>query len=404
MRGDVHRDLRDDRLCEPDKLMYKYDGFIQTLYNDWQQIDMIVSRDCTLRCSYCYLHKSQDKTYDMDAIVASLDRVLASCDKKGVVLGFYPEPWVNIGRSNELIKRSVKTLLGHPKYTSNYMLMLGTNGVNLQKKIPIIEHLKEHLSIGVTLDGVKEQHDMYRLFDDGRGSWDIVRANIAKYQDEYNIRSTKVTLGPETLKYAYESTLFLWDEMKLLDVNMNVVFEDLWGKDKAKYLDLFEEQLSKLYDDIVRNGRWKSQFTGLLGVRNIPLSQLDTELPSMNRSFCGAVQMRSIDVDGGLYPCFRLSPYSLKEDKTFRIRDGAEQMRSLALLNNFDAVSEQCRDCPLLMACAMCVGGAYEEKQSLFWRTTNHCEFLKLQYKYSRKLHNAMNPGEEIPDLLEAKA
>jgi radical SAM peptide maturase (CXXX-repeat target family) len=381
--------------------MIRYDNFEQSPYNDWLEIDIIVSRDCTLRCTYCYLHKNKESSYDIDNIIKSLDKLLSECDTEGVVLSFYPEPWVDVERSNELIKRSVRSLLKYPKFSTNYMIMLGTNGVKLDEKIPMIEHLNHHLSLNVTIDGTKEPHDMYRLFSDGRGSWEIVKNNIKKYKEKYRINGTKVTLGPDTLKFIYDSTLFLWDEMNFSDINMNVVFEDLWKSKLEKSLEIFEEQLSKLTDEIIRNKRWKTNFNGLLATRNIPFLQLSKLDKLSNKTYCGATKMRSIDVDGSVYPCFRLSPYSMKEDKSFSLDIKNERLRSLSLLDNFDTSPKKCRECPLLSSCAMCVGGAYEEKHSLFWRTTYHCEFQKLQYKYSRKLYNIMNPDEQIEDFLE---
>ena len=381
--------------------MITYNNFLDSPFNNWQQIDIIVSRDCTLRCTYCYLHKNKESTYDMDAIINGLDTILSTCDTEGVVLSFYPEPWVNIERTNELILRSLETLVKYPKFASNFMIMLGTNGVNLHKQIPVLEHLLERLSINVTIDGVKEQHDMYRVFPDGSPSWEIVKKNILDNQEKYNIYSTKVTLGPDTLKYIYESSLFLWDEMNMTDINMNVVFEDVW-KNENESLEIFEDQLNKLFNDVVKNERWTHQYVGLLGSRNIPSFQLYNEGHLKdnysNKTYCGAAVMRSIDTDGMIYPCFRMSPYSIADNKQFNINN-SESKRSLKLINNLDASLPKCDKCPLLTACPMCVGGAYEESNSLFWRTTHHCNFQKLQYCYSVKLHNIMNPSEQIQPL-----
>jgi radical SAM protein with 4Fe4S-binding SPASM domain len=344
------------------------------------------------------LHKNKETFYDMDAIIDGLDNVLSKCDKAGVVLSFYPEPWININRTNELVSRSLELLTKYPRFISHFMIMMGTNGVNLHKPIPILEHVRERLSLNVTLDGIKEMHDMYRVFPDGSPSWEIVKNNIKTYQNKYSIYSTKVTIGPEALKYMYDSVIFLWDEMNMVDVNMNIVFEDVWTDEMAS-LELFENQLQKLYNEIIKNERWKTQYVGLLGSRNIPLSQIvDDRKDENNRIYCGATQMRSIDTDGKIYPCFRLSPYSLKEDKKFNI-NGSEFERSLKVVNNFDTSPSKCRHCPLITSCSMCVGGAYEEKASLFWRTTNHCNFQKLQYKYSLMLYNAINPDKPIKML-----
>jgi len=39
----------------------------------------------------------------------------------------------------------------------------------------------------------------------------------------------------------------------------------------------------------------------------------------------------------------------------------------------------------------MCVGGVVEESGSLYWRTTHHCDFQKIQAKYAMKLHEEIN-------------
>lgn len=378
--------------------MIRYENYIDSI-SDWQQIDIIVSRDCTLRCSYCYLQKSKDEFYDLPTIIKSLDDTLTEAENKGedgIVIGLYPEPWANMERSNELLLNIAKTILKHPKYISNYMIMLGTNGVLLDKQIPMIEKLIDKISIAVTLDGIKEQHDMYRIFEDGSPSWNIIKNNILKYQKKYNIYATKVTLGPDTIKYIYESTLFLWDEMNFKDINMNVVFEDLWGDRLDECLKLFEEQLILLLEDIIKNKRWENQkFNGLFGTRNIPGSLIFDDMHeghkiSIAKPYCGASVMRSIDNDGSVYPCFRLSPYSLQGDTSFNVKNN-ERERALKVLNTFDAVPDKCRDCDLLGQCPMCVGGAYEEYNSIFARTTYHCEFQKLMAKYSYKLYKIIN-------------
>jgi radical SAM protein with 4Fe4S-binding SPASM domain len=376
--------------------MIQYNSFLESPFNDWQEIDIIVSRDCSLRCTYCYLQKNKDLVYDMDAVIRGVESIIDEADKNnkpGIVLSFYPEPWVNIPRTNELIKRSLEAVYKNGRFISDYMLMLGTNGVNLHKPIPILKNLKDHLSVAVTLDGIKEQHDLYRVFPDGSPSWDIVKNNMLTYRDEFNIQSTKVTLGPDTIKYLYESSLFLWDEMGIGDINMNVVFEDLWGVDVNEFLHVFEEQLTLLSDDIIANRRWeKMQYQGILGSRHIPQNLLGGEInPSaISRTYCGAASMRSVDSDGEIYPCFRLSPYATHENKKYAIKN-KEISRSLRLLNNFDAVPNKCRTCELLSNCAMCVGGVIDEVDSIYWRTTHHCEFQKMQFKFAYDLYKRMN-------------
>ena len=401
--------------------MIQYKEHFTSLYNDWQQIDIVVSRDCTLRCTYCYLHKHKDNKYDREEILTSFDKLLnylhnhnpdGSDKPEGIVIGFYPEPWVDIQKTNSLILDTLEIISKYERFSQNYMIMLGTNGVRLHEKIPILDHIMNNLSVNVTIDGVKEQHDLYRVFPSGEGSWDTVVKNVKQYQDKYNIFSTKVTIGPDTIKYIYDACLFLWNELNLYDININVVFEDLWGDNESKErcLKEFDDQLSKIYNYIVENKLWEEgKYMGMLGSRNVPedekifiennFSYIESEwlLTSRAQSYCGAAHMRSIDVDGGVYPCFRLSPYSLNFESPFRMEGGnfhGESMRALHILNTYDAARSKCLECPILSACPMCVGGPMEEVKSIYDRTTHHCEFQKLQYKWSKKLLLKMNNFE----------
>jgi uncharacterized protein len=399
--------------------MKTYSESGNTLSN-YQTISVVVSRDCTLRCSYCYLHKHAGGSYDIDEVLASLDKLLdyyhnqsnsSTTITNGIILDFYPEPWVDIKKSNTLITEALKLLLKYPKFMDKFYISMGTNGFLLEKPIPIMEHLLDKVSVAVTVDGTKEQHDMYRVDKSGRGTWDKITKNVRTYRDKYRINGTKVTIGPDTIKYIFDACLYLWFDLGLDDVNMNVVFEDLWGDEEntKKCLIEFEEQLIKLSDYVIENKLWeKHKYVSMLGDRNIPQDNPVGETPKaadalvedfINRSYCGAAIMRSIDTDGGVYPCFRLSPYSLNKGSPFKINENnfsEGPIRALTALNNYDAAPMKCLGCNLMGICHMCIGNAVDEVDSIYWRTTHHCEFVKLGHKYSLRVKRAMNELEPI--------
>lgn len=372
-----------------------YEDPTRSPYLEWQEIDIIVSRDCLLRCKYCYLHKQKDTGYDLDKIINGVDKILQMKEKDpkcpGVAFGLYPEPWVNLSRTNEIMIRVLELLLKYPKFINNYMFSLGTCGVGLHNELPLLKEIPNHISIQVTIDGIKEHHDLYRVFKNGSGSFDKVKENILKYQNSYNLKSTKVTIGPDTIKYIFESTLFLWNEMNFEAIHMNVVYEDLWGTEyeKLHLLNQFEDQLKKLTNYILTDQNYKKKYISLLGENLIPRNA-----ERQNNLYCGAAVMRSIDSDGSIYPCFRLSPYSLKENKTFKLEDGNENSNALKILDITCSSPKKCLDCPLLNVCSMCVGHAYEDGHTLFHRTTSHCEFVKLQHKYAKIIHDAIDRME----------
>jgi len=404
----------------------KYVDEISNL-NNYTSISVITSRDCSLRCSYCYLHKSPDNDYDINKVLNSLDELLdyyhnnsnhSYRAKNGIILEFYPEPWVNIKRTNKLIEESLKLLYKYPRFYDKWVISLGTNGLLLEKKIPIVEKINKigKVSVSVTVDGIKEQHDLYRVKADGSGSWDKIVSNVRKYQKKFNIYGTKVTIGPDTLKYIFESTKYLWNELNLNTVNMNVVFEDVWGSEKEKQisLEIYEEQLILLTDYIIKYKLWEqNKYVSVVGDRHIPQyktnsivlgdkqnssnlysKKINIQNAFTNKPYCGAAVMRSIDVDGQIYPCFRLSPYSLNEPSPYNINKHhfvEGPLRALHSINALDNSNYECLSCDLLSSCHMCYGGSWEETKSVYYRTTHHCEFQKLQYKYAVKLKREIN-------------
>lgn len=387
--------------------------------SNYQSISVITSRDCTLRCSYCYLHKHPDNSYDMDKILLGVDKLLDYYHNKsnsglksdnGIILDFYPEPWVNIPRTNKLIEECLKLLYKYPNFYDKYVISVGTNGLLLDKPIPILDKLLDNLSVSVTIDGIKEQHDLYRVTSNGKGSWEKVVSNVIMFKDKYNIDETKVTIGPETIKYMFESTKYLWFDLGLNSIHMNVVFENLWGDEKEKYLNEFEQQLSLITNYIIENRLWeKNKYTSIVGDKIIPrsdplnikiLQSNGESIPNaemfFNSPYCGAAVMRSVDVDGEIYPCFRLSPYSLNQESPYNINKNnfiEGPMRALHAINAYDCSDYECLSCEILSTCHMCFGGAWEESKSVYYRTKHHCEFHKLQYKYACILKTEMNKG-----------
>jgi uncharacterized protein len=379
-----------------------YDDPLSTI-TGYHDISLITSRDCTLRCTYCYLHKHPDNFYDMDKILAGADTLLkyyhdqdnSDKEEEGIIFNFYPEPWVNVERTNTLVLEALKLLHKYPRFHGKYMVSVGTNGLHLDRPVPIFESLNNQgrLSLSVTVDGIKEQHDLYRVTPNGKGSWDTIVKNVRMLKDRYEIRGTKVTIGPDTVKYIYDSVLYLWNDLGLDSININVVFENLWGtkEEKEKTLEDFDNQLSRLYDYIVENRLWeKGKYVSFLGERRVPMQKFENlvykkEMVSSieefkNNPYCGAAVMRSVDTDGEIYPCFRLSPYSLNAESPYNINKNnfvEGPMRALHAINSYDGASYECLNCELLSTCHMCFGGSWEEKQSVYHRTMHHCEFHK---------------------------
>lgn len=162
---------------------------------------------------------------------------------------------------------------------------------------------KNLVSVGITIDGTKEKHDLQRVFPNGGGSYDIVERNYRKAMQQGVVGGTKVTFGREDLKYLKESIVHLWS-MGIEDVPANVVYEDVWkeGDDVV-----YQDQLIALADYVVDNALWDRYNTSFF-YDNLGFKITDEMLM---HAVCGTGRMYCVDAKGDLYNCVRFMEYSL---------------------------------------------------------------------------------------------
>ncbi|MBI5674547.1 MAG: geopeptide radical SAM maturase [Nitrospirae bacterium] len=140
---------------------------------------VVMNLDCNLRCTYCYEGMMKGKHYmsrdTADALISFTEDRYLSNGKK-VHFDFYGgEPLL----SYELIKyisEKLRALAGELGLA--YTFNLVTNGTLLTAK-----RAKELASLGlmdakITVDGLKGNHDRFRPFKSGSGSFDIIIRNI----------------------------------------------------------------------------------------------------------------------------------------------------------------------------------------------------------------------------------
>ena len=138
-----------------------------------------VTNACNLRCPYCYVHKSAEGmdeatgTAAVEAIVASAVRHGFSAVKLKYAGG---EASLNHRLMVRLHRLAQERTAQHGLRLDATLL---TNGVALP--MSLIETLKaEDIKVMISLDGVAEQHDRQRPTINGRASFPLVEATIAR--------------------------------------------------------------------------------------------------------------------------------------------------------------------------------------------------------------------------------
>lgn len=273
--------------------------------NDGRQISFIVTQNCNLRCKYCYMVDKNDEhkmTFQVakDAIDFFLDhQELFNSDY--VNLDFIGgEPLLEIDLIDKITDYfKLETYRRNSNWFGKYRISMSTNGL-LYAEPKVQRYIlknKENLSIGISIDGIKEKHDLQRVYPDGSGSYEDVVKNVRLWVEQYPDAITKVTIGHDDLKYVKDSIIHLWN-LGIKSVPANTIFEDVWEEGDDK---LFETQLRELADYIIENQLWDKYNTTLF-TEDLGFKQTEDEL---NSNICGTGHGYSVDSLGNLYPCIR---------------------------------------------------------------------------------------------------
>lgn len=285
----------------------------------------------------------------------------------------------------------------------SYRFSFSTNGINYDS--PKVQNFiiknKEHLSIGITIDGTQRKHDLNRIWKGGeeeRGSYNDVVRNIPLWLKQFPGGGTKVTISSSDLPYIKESVLHLYS-LGIQEVNINVVFEDVWKEGDDLIL---EEQLVELADSIIEHEYYKnfacSFFSEHIGK---PMNVVND-----NSNWCGAGKMLAIDAAGNFYPCTRFARYSLKNKEPIiigNIRDGINNnlLRPFLSLDRLTQSPQQCIDCEVASGCAWCQGENYDtaDTETIFQRSTAICKMHKARVRANNYYWNKLFHKLEVEKL-----
>ena len=374
-----------------------------------KNITFIVTKDCQLACKYCYLvGKNDQERMSWETAKRVIDYILSQEDnmtEESVIWDFIGgEPFLEIELIDKICDYIKKELYRRDHHWfSSYRFSFSTNGINYDsdKVQKFIEKNHTHLSIGITIDGTEVKHDMNRIYKGSdKGSYKSVVRNIPLWLKQFPFEATKVTISSPDIPYICESVLHLYS-LGIHEVNINVVFEDVWKEGDDK---LFEEQLMMLADAIIDENYYQdyacSFFSEHIG------KPMDQKLE--NQNWCGAGRMLAVDANGIFYPCTRFAQYSLREKKAWTIgnvNDGIDKnkLRPFLTLDRCTQSRQECIDCEVASGCAWCQGENYDaaETNTIYQRSTAICKMHKARVRANNYYWNKLYRKLELEGIRE---
>lgn len=383
------------------------DNNVKKISSEWQsgmsrEITFIVTKDCQLACKYCYLvGKNSAERMSFDTAKKAIDLILQDeniCKPQSVIWDFIGgEPFIEVELIDKIcdyIKKKMFEMNHH--WFNSYRFSMTTNGINYDnhKVQDFIKKNHLHLSIGITIDGTKRKHDLNRIWknstsDNEIGSYEDVVRNLPLWIEQFPLSGTKVTISSDDIPYITESVLHIF-ELGIKEVNINVVFENVWkdGDDK-----IFEKQLIELADEIIDRNLYTeyacSFFSEEIG------KPVDYKIE--NNNWCGTGKMMSIDAAGNFYPCTRFAAYSLREKKPIiigNVNDGIDnnKLRPFLTLDRVTQSPQKCLDCEVASGCAWCQGENYDaaDTDTIYQRSTAICKMHKARVRANNYYWNKL--------------
>ncbi len=354
-----------------------------------RSLTFIVTDECNLRCSYCYVRKGSERlSLDVaaKALFLFLNEPRFRDGADGCTFDFIGgEPLLEADLIGEILDCAHGMLRGHP-WEKNHAAGLTTNGL-LYNTLPVQRLLVTNrcLGVSITVDGPADVHDAARRFPDGSGSHAQVEENARLWLHQFPgpLTSTKFTLSRNTLGQLARSVVYLLCELRVPTVNANPVFEGPWSDEDAA---LYEAQLLELGRELLARGIPLDR-CNLFGRHvGLPHPRLD------DQSWCGAGKwMLAVDPSGNLYPCNRFAPSGLSHQPPMpcgHVDVGLDfaVLDAFAALKRSEQSPPECLSCEVSGGCAWCKGHDYDESGSIAKRSTSLCLMHKARARANRTL------------------
>lgn len=358
-------------------------------------ITLCVTEDCNLVCKYCYMTgKNNKKKMAFDTAKKCVDYFINNREifSEGAVVWEFigGEPFLEIDLIDKIcdyIKIEMYRK-DHPWFDA-YRFSISTNGIlyHTDKVQKFIFKNRNHLSIGISVDGNQVKHDQQRIYPNGKGSYNDVVKNVSLWQKQFPNMNTKATFTHEDIPYLKNSIINLWN-LGINNVAANIVFEDVWhdGDDL-----ILENQLNELADYVIENKLWDKYsirfFDKTIG---FPLKKNDWE-----NAYCGAGKMTAVDCDGNFYPCIRFLDFSMSNKKgreVGNLKNGIDRnkIRAFTSLTAKHVSKKECLECEIATGCAWCTGFNYDNcsEDSIFERATYNCNMHKATVRANKRFWN----------------
>jgi uncharacterized protein len=370
-----------------------------------QTIVLNVTNQCNLSCQYCYefgedkiaTPDGKPKFMEWETAKTSVDYLFAEAQgRKSVHITFFGgETLMNF----PLLKRVVEYARSRAQELGKVIdFSLTTNATLLTPTI--IDYLAQNaVGVTVSMDGPKEMQDKFRIFSNGRGSYDIIRPKVenllAKHKTRPIAARVTMTSGAMDVDRIYRH---LKEELGFYEVGFAPVTTspDRLYSINEPGMDRVLEQFSALADEYLEYAL-RGEHHGFSNVSDT-LSELHQ---GVNKSLpCGAgLGMVGVGPSGDIAPCHRF--VDSDEHVLGNVSTGIDREKQKDFLSRGNIDTKY--DCHQCWARPLCAGGCHHEAFVRYGDTghanLHYCDWIRAWTEKCLQIYGAI--AAQNPSFLE---
>ena len=343
-----------------------------------------MTNTCNLDCTYCYVSHDNARFLKKEYVEKLFDELMIYDYQSACCVFHGGEPLICYREINEII-----SLLKRKEYGDRISFDIQTNGTILNDSI--IQMIKtNNISVGISLDGPKHVHDIYRKYKDGRGSFDVVMNNLNKLTHEKIRCGFLSVVCDETLAQLIETVKWFSNiGITYIDIKPYFQSDDRVTLSVEKYAQKMLELLNWLKENPNRiYVREFDTFANAICGNKKKMSMCD------KRNCWAGRDHITMDCNGDIYLCDRLLGYQMYVLGNIE-KEHLDEILSNPLISQFNSRKfedvGECNVCEVKHICNMgCAATNLLENNNdfcCFSKTAALCEYYKVFIGTMRQMY-----------------
>ncbi|AIQ70985.1 radical SAM/SPASM domain-containing protein [Paenibacillus graminis] len=291
-------------------------------------VTIFFTRDCNLRCSYCY--EGEKNTSEISH--ETLDRISCFVSEHMRKVGDHDLTIVTHGGEPLLVHTKIQSFIKQIKEKiPQTKFSITTNGTIMNDSI--LELLSEEYdNISISIDGTKEAHDKNRVYKNQLGSFELVKKNALRLLDKRPDTVARMTVNSSNVSDLYQGV------MELIEMGFTNImptpdeFDSKWNEQS---LEIFLTQCKRITAYLYSNKDLHSMPD--VGFIN------DAPMKTRNSVCDGGIETLTIDVNGDIYPCIIVN--GIKEFCIGSVLDGIDEKKLKMIHAEDHQEIEECIGC-----------------------------------------------------------